>query len=99
MVPAVNPALQTCSEIRQAIADGAEAAWVLASHLPVQAVFSTLTRNMALSSSPTRSPSLPSVCRGKTEQAEQINREDVFITKQPRSSGHIFGDHEYFTLK
>lgn len=36
---------------------------------------------------------------GRAGQAEQINREDVFLTKQPRSSGLIFGDHEYFNLK
>lgn len=72
---------------------------MLVSSLPVQTVFFALTQNTALSSSPTLSPSLPSVCRGRKGQAEQINREDVFVTKQPPSSGHIFGDHEYFTLK
>ena len=71
----------------------------LLSSLPMQTVSFTLTRNMALSSSPTLPPSLPSVCKGRAGQAEQTKREHIFLTKQPRSSGLIFGDHEYFTLE
>ena len=71
----------------------------LLSSLPMQTGSFTLSRNTGLSSSPTLSPSLPSVCKGRAGQAEQTNREDIFLTKQPRSSGLIFGDHEYFTLK
>lgn len=101
MGPRRQSPLQACSESGRAQTDGAEATRMKVPSLPVQTVCSCLTQNAASPSSPTptHSPSLRSLSRGRTGQAEQINREDIFITKQPRSSRHIFGDHEYFTLK
>lgn len=96
----------SCPNTRQACSELGRA-WIDGQRLPRHWRPVFLRRLLSLSwlktqpshSSTARSPSVPSLCRGKTGQSEQINREDIFITKQPRSSGCIFEDHEYFTLK